>query len=473
MKNNQNSTQQPKKMTTFLVIWVGQFISLVGSGLTGFGLSVWVFTETGKATPMAITALAFNLPRIILSPIAGSIADRFSRKRIMILADTAAFLITVVYGVLIFNDALQVWHIYILAAVSSAFGAFQEPAYRASITMMVPKKHLARAAGIQQIGSAMQSILVPVLAGVLYGLVGFRGIILIDIATYFFAIGALVWAHIPQPERVTDTGLGEKPSMLADALFGWRYLRERPGLITLLLYFAVVNFFLSLSGVLGAPLVLSFGTPTEMGIVQMAGGAAMLIGGLVMGTWGGPKTKRVWGVILTIFLSGFGFFITGLKPLTWSIAVGQFIFLIFIPIAAALSQAVWQVKIPPDIQGRVFAIRAMISYSIIPLSNLIAGPLADNVFEPLMREGGALSNTILGDVLGVGPGRGIAVIYLISALFLWLSSIVIFTYPRVRNLEEELPDAVADDPEEAPEEAQLERPSTMPGEAEGLPVTTD
>lgn len=450
MINNQRNPSPPKSMTTFLVIWVGQFISLVGSGLTGFGLSVWIYAETGQATPMAITALAYNLPRILISPIAGSVVDRYNRKLIMVLSDTAAFFVTVAYGALIFTDHLQVWHIYALAAISSTFGSFQDPAYRASITMMVPKKQLARAAGIQQIGSAMQSILVPVLAGVLYGLVGFRGIIVIDMATYFFAIGALIWAHIPQPELVTDIGTGEKSSMLTDALFGWRYLRERPGLITLLLYFAVVNFFLSLSSVLSAPLVLSFGTATEMGLVQMAGGAGMLIGGLVIGTWGGPKTKRVWGVILTIFLSGFGFFITGLRPEALVVGIGQFVFLIFIPVAAALSQAVWQMKVPADVQGRVFAIRAMISASIIPLANLLAGPLADRVFEPMMREGGALADSFLGRLVGVGPGRGIAVIYLISAVFLWLSSVVIFTYPRVRNLEEEIPDAVADDSEPSP-----------------------
>ena len=443
--NNQNNGQ-PKSLRTFLIIWIGQFISLVGSGLTGFGLSVWVYTETGRATPMALTALAFNVPRFLLSPIAGSVADRFNRKRIMILADTAAVLITVGYGILIFTDALQIWHIYVGAALSSVFGAFQEPAYRASITMIVPKKHLARAAGIQQVGSAMQSILVPVLAGVLYGLVGFRGIIIIDFVTYFFAIAALVWAHIPQPKLTTDTGDGDgKPSMLKDAVFGWKYLQERPGLITLLLYFAVVNFFLSLSSVLVAPLILSFGTPTEMGVVQMAGGSAMLIGGLLIGAWGGPKAKRVWGVILTIFLSGFGFLIVGLQAKVWSIGLGMFVFLFFIPIAAALSQAVWQVKIPPDVQGRVFAMRAMLSYSIIPLSNLLAGPLADNVFEPLMAADGAWAATFLGDLLGTGPGRGIAVIFLISALFLWLSSIVIFSYPRVRQLEEEIPDAIPDE----------------------------
>ena len=140
-------------------------------------------------------------------------------------------------------------------------------------------------------------------------------------------------------------------------------------------------------------------------------------------------------------------------------------FLLFIPIAAALSQAVWQIKIPPDIQGRVFAMRAMLSYSIIPLANLVAGPLADRVFEPLMAEGGALANSFLGRLVGVGPGRGIAVIFLISALFLWLSSIVIFTYPRVRNLEEEIPDALPDDPEEAhpaSESASIERGTATP-----------
>ncbi len=447
METKSPNSTQPKNMATFLVIWLGQFISIVGSGLTGFGLSVWIFTQTGKATPMAITALAFNLPRILLSPIAGSVADRYNRKRIMIIADTAAVLVTAGLAVLIYNDMLQVWHIYASAAISSAFGSFQEPAYRASITMLVPKKDLTRAAGIQQIGGAMQSILVPVLAGALYGLIGFRGIILIDIITFFFAIGALLWVHIPMPEMFTDTGSGGKHSMLKDAMFGWKYLQARPGLVTLLLYFAVINFFLSLSGVLGAPLVLSFGTPSDMGLVQMAGGAAMLIGGLLIGTWGGPKSKRIWGVIFTIFFSGFGLLMIGLRPLTWTIAIGQFVFLFFIPIAAALSQAVWQVKIPPDIQGRVFAMRAMLSYSVIPLANLIAGPLADRVFEPLMAEGGALANTFLGNLLGVGPGRGIAVIFIISAIFLWISSLVIFTYPRVRNLEDEIPDAIPDDPE--------------------------
>ena len=123
----------------------------------------------------------------------------------------------------------------------------------------------------------------------------------------------------------------------------------------------------------------------------------------------------------------------------------QFKLLLFIPIASALNQAVWQIKIPPDLQGRVFAIRGMIATSIVPLANLLAGPLADNLFEPLMASNGALADTFLGTFLGTGPGRGIAIIFLISAVFIWLSSLVIFAYPRVRNLEEEVPDAITDD----------------------------
>jgi MFS family permease len=259
--------------------------------------------------------------------------------------------------------------------------------------------------------------------------------------------------RIPQPKPTTEIEEpGEKKSMWQDAVFGWKYIRKRPGLFGLLWYYAVVNFFLSLSGVLVIPLVLSYGTAADMGVIQMAGGAAMLIGGLVIGIWGGPKRRLIWGVIAAIALSGIGYFMIGLRSSTWLIGSAQFVILFFIPISAALSQAVWQKKIAPDIQGRVFAIRAMIAYMIIPLANLVAGPLADNLFEPLLQEGGALSSTFVASVVGVGAGRGIAMIFIVSALSLWISSGYAFTNPRIRNLEEEIPDAIPDEPEEIEEE---------------------
>jgi MFS family permease len=441
--NEKNQT--PKSMRTFLIIWIGQLISILGSGITGFSLAVWIFTETGQVTPFALTTLFSNLPRVLLSPIAGSVADRYNRKRIMILADTASALVTLGVAILLFFGDLQIWHIYIVATLHSVFGSFQDPAYRASITMIVPKKHLARAGGIQQIGYATQSMVIPLVAGVLYAWIGVRGVILIDFFSFFFAIGALIFVTIPQPKLTTGVVEGEKPSMLRDAVFGWKYLVKLPGLFSLLWYYAAVNFFLSMSGVLAGPMILSFANPEALGVVQTVGGVAMLLSGVLMGSWGGPNKKRIWGVILAIFLSGFGFLIFGLKQSLLLIGVGQFVILFFIPISAALSQVVWQTKIPADVQGRVFAIRGMIAYSIMPISNLAAGPLADKVFEPLMAEGGVLANGFVGDLLGIGPGRGIAVIFIISAAFLLVLSVAAFAYPSLRNVEEIVPDAIEDD----------------------------
>jgi hypothetical protein len=405
--------------------------------------------ETGQATPFALNALFFNLPRILVQPIAGSIADRYNRKKIMILADTGAALSTAVVAALLFSGNLEIWHIYVTTLFSSVFSTFQGPAYRASITMIVPKKDLARAGGIEQVGGAVESILVPLIASVLYAAIGLKGVILIDFVTYFFAIGALLLVFIPQPELTTQVEeAGQKPSMWRDAAFGWKYLRERPGLFGLLWYYAVVNFFLSFSGVLWGPLILSFGTEIDLGVVQMSSGLGILLGGILIGAWGGPEGKKIRVVIATIALSSVGYFIAGLRETLYFVAVGQFVVLFFIPISAALSQAVWQVKVPPDIQGRVFSIRSMIAWSIIPLANAVAGPLADNVFQPLMAEGGALANTFVSTLVGSGEARGIGLMFLVSAVFLMATSLLVFTYPRVRNLEDEIPDAVPDEPEE-------------------------
>ncbi len=438
------------RMRTFLIIWFGQLISIIGSGLTGFGLSVWIFEKTGQALPIALNALFFNLPRVLLAPIAGAIADRYNRRHIMILADSGAAVTTLGVVALLFTGRLEVWHIYLSTAISSCFGAFQDPAYRASITMLVPKDDLARAGGLDQMSFAVQSILTPLLAGVLYAGFGLKAIILIDFVTFFFAVGALALVHIPQPKATSVAAEDrQRNRMWREAAFGWKYLLERPGLFGLLWYYAVVNFFLTLSGVLFAPLVLSYGTPTEMGVVQTFGGVAMLVGGLIMSIWGGPKSRRIWGVIAAIALSGFGYLLAGLRPSTLLIASAQFVILFFIPISAAISQAVWQMKVAPEIQGRVFAIRGMIAFSIMPVANIAAGILADKVFEPLMADGGILSGTIIGATIGVGAGRGIALIFIISAFFLWLSSLYAFATPRIRNLEVEIPDAIPDKPREA------------------------
>lgn len=435
-------------MQTFLIIWIGQLISLLGSGLTSFALGVWIFQETGQATPFAMTVLIGTIPRMLLMPLAGSLADRWNRRLMMILSDTGSALVTLGIAVVVLTGELEVWHIFTASFIYSIFGAFQEPAYRASVVMLVPKKDLARANGMAQSSEAVQMLVAPLLAGFLFVSIGLQGIILIDFFTFFFALGSLLIVRIPQPELAPEPE-GKKSSVLSDMGFGWRYLRERPGLLYIVLYAALVNFLLNFSSVLIGPLVLSFETAEVYGVINVVMGAGMLVGSIFIGAWGGPK-RKIAGVFGFIALMGIGQALTGLVASAWTIGAGLFLMLFGVPVASGCSTAITQAKVEPSVQGRVFAIRSMISQSIMPVAFAIAGPLSDLVFEPLMREGGALANSLPGMLLGVGPGRGMGLMFVLGGLLLLVVTALAWTNPRIRKVEDELPDVVTVEAQNAP-----------------------
>lgn len=431
--------QAPKDMRTFLIIWVGQFVSILGSGLTSFGLAVWIFDQTQKATPLVFTLLFGSIPRILLSPVAGSLADRWNRRFIMILSDTLNAVATL--GVLLlftFGD-VKIWHIYSFALLTSVFSAFQGPAYSASIVMMVPKKHLARANGFIQLSQALDGLITPVIAGILFVAIGLSGIMVIDFVSFFFAVGALLFVRIPQPKLKADSG-GLRANFVKDTKFGWNYLRQRPGLMGLLWYFAITNFCLNFAAVLMTPAVLTFDDARVLGMVQMVFGSGMLVGSIVMSSWGGPQKARIPAVITFIGLGATGLIIAGIYPASISIAVGMFVLLFFVPLASGVSSAVFQSKVEPEVQGRVFGIRSLISQSAMPLAFLTAGPLADYVFEPAFQDGGFLASSWFGSFCGSGPGRGIDLMFITAGIVLVVITLLVFANPRIRRLEDELPD---------------------------------
>lgn len=435
------SPTEPKNMSTFLIIWAGQFVSMLGSGLTSFAIGVWIFQKTGQAMPFALTVLFGNLPALLLMPVAGSLADRWNRKALMVLADSGSALITLALYILLLLGDLQTWHIYLLVMVGSIFSAFQEPAYQSSVVMIVPKKDLTRANGIAQTAQAIQAILTPLIAGGLFVTIGMRGIILIDFVTYFFAVGALLIVRIPQPKLPAEEKK-QKGQVRQDVLFGWKYLRARQGLFGLLWYFAMVNFTLNFAGVLTGPLVLSTHPASAYGLVQTMIGAGLLTGGLLISTWGGPKTKRVPVLIGCIAASTLGLLVAGLNQNLAFPAIGFFVLMLFIPIASSMSQAVFQTKVAPEVQGRVFAVRGLIARSMMPIGYILSGLLADYIFEPLMGVGGGLAETILGRLIGVGAGRGIGLMFVIAGLIGIAVSALVYLNPRIRKLEQEIPDAL-------------------------------
>lgn len=424
-------------MKTFFIIWVGQLISMLGSGLTQFALGVWIYDQTKQATPFAITVLLGTIPRTLLLPVAGSIADRFNRRLIMIAADTLNAVLTLFVFLLLGMGSLQLWHIYIVSILSSILSAFQEPAYTASMSMIVPKEKLGSANGMVQMGQAITSVLTPVMAGALFVFIGFNGIIMIDFVTFFFAVGALLLVRIPQPERAPEH---KDHNIWQDMAFGWNYLRARSGLFGLLLYYAMVNFLLNWSAVLLIPMVLSRFTADVLGIIQTVMGAGMLAGSIIMSAWGGAK-RRIPAAIGFIVLGVTGFLIAGAQPNPWFIGAGVFLLMFSIPLASGNSQVVFQTKVARDVQGRVFSVRSAISQSMMPIAFLTAGPLADKFFEPLLQDGGALASTVIGQLLGTGAGRGIGLMFILSGLTAIIVSILVYANPRIRNVENELPDA--------------------------------
>jgi DHA3 family macrolide efflux protein-like MFS transporter len=288
-----------------------------------------------------------------------------------------------------------------------------------------------------------------------------RGIIMIDVITYLIALMTLIFVAIPQPEKPKEKK--EKLAIGQDIVFGWRYLAERRGLLGILLYFAGVNFFANICGVMIGPLVLSFGEATNLGVAQSVMGLGMLGGSLIMSMWGGPKQKKINAVIGFIFISALGFLVAGLKPALGFVSAGVFILMFFIPFASGPSSAIFAAKVAPEVQGRVFATRSMIAQSMMPLAFILSGVLADNVFNPLLVESGGLAATFVGHLLGVGPGRGIGLMMICSGLLMLIISVMAYANPHIRNVETEIPDVLPEEAVSEPSEGEERKPTPAAG----------
>lgn len=422
----------------FLVIWLGRLVSRVGTGLTSFALGVWVYERTGSVTSLAALSLAIVLPAIVALPVAGALVDRWDRRVALVVSEAVPALATLILALLLLTGTLALWQIVVALAVSSAVAALQAPALSAATTLLVPKAQLGRAAGLGQLVPAAQSIVSPLLAAALVGTLGLGGVVLVDVATFVFALLTLAFVRIPQPAQAVTSA--PAANLLADMLHGWSFIRVRPGLLGLLVFFAAINWVLALATVLATPLVLAFGSATVLGTTLSLGACGLLAGSVLMGAWGGPA-RRVHGMLAFAWILGLGLIVAALRPTVGCVSLGMFLVAFGVPVLTGCSQAIWQCKTPVAIQGRVFGVRLMITQSCAPLGYLAAGPLADRVFEPLLAADGGLASS-LGTLVGTGPGRGIAALYLLLGLGTLVGGLVAWTSTRIRRVETELADAV-------------------------------
>lgn len=421
-------------MRSFVVVWLGQLVSITGTALTAFGLQFFIYSETGSVTRVALIALAYSLPAVVLAPIAGSVIDRADRRIVMLGADVVAGAATLSLLWALSFGPIPFWFICVATALGSAANAFQEPAWLASIPVLVPRTQLGRANGLVQLNFGVAVVVAPALAGALLAGFGLRAVLIADVVTFGVGIATLAAVKFPPYER--DEAPGR--SVRYDARFAWRYLRERPGLLGLLWIYSGVNFMGSMTYVLIIPLVLAFSTEAALGVILSVSGAGAVVGSLVVSVYGEPK-RLVRTIMLGIGAMGLLTAATGMRASLLVVAVPTVLMLFLNPIVNGASQVIWQTKVAEGAQGRVFSLRRMIGQAVSPIAILLAGPLADGLFEPAFTGNGWLVDSV-GSLIGSGAGRGIGFIYIIAGGFIILLAISGWALPRVRNIEPELPD---------------------------------
>ncbi|MGB2983323.1 MAG: MFS transporter [Candidatus Bipolaricaulia bacterium] len=435
------SSRRPTGMLGFTFVWSGQILSVLASNATSFALTIWAYQTYGSATALGVVSTSFIIPFLLLSPIAGVLVDRHSRKMMMMVSDLVAVVATVgILAILGFGE-LQMWHLFVAAAIAGLGNTFQWPAYSAAITTMLPKEQYGRANGMMSLVDSGPAVFAPILAGALYPIFGLRGILIIDLCTFFLAIGALMVVHIPPPRRTAE-GEAAKGSMLREALFGFRYIFERKCLLRLLLFFLALNFLFGLAYNVFDPFILerTANSSAHLGYVRSAAAIGGVVGGLLLSLWGGFK-RRMRSVFLGEAMTGCAalvlFGVSRSLPM-WILAAG--IGALFFPLINGACQSIWQAKVAPDLQGRVFSARRMIAFAIGPITPVIAGVLADYVTEPAMTSVTWLSRTF-GWLVGTSPGSGMALQFVLAGLLYFAIVVYVFLFvPSIRNVEDLLPD---------------------------------
>lgn len=431
------SASKRSSMRDFLLIWFGQLVSGVGSRLTSFALGLWVYQTTGSTTRFAMVFVAMAVPTLLLLPFAGALVDRWDRRRTMIVCETVSALVIGAMALLLAFDRLDLWQVYIGVGVSAMTNTFLQPAYAASVPLLADREQLTRVNGLIQTGQGLSLVGGPALAGILVSFMGIPGVLAVDALTFVVGAAFIVLARVPKPPRDETV----EDDLLREAHEGWRYVCERPGLLGLLGISAMGSFLFAIASIAIMPLVLITVNQDErlLGLQMSLSCSGLLVGGLLVTLWGGSRHK-IHSMLGFSILSGLAIAAHGLFPSLTLLIVAGFLMFLTMPPAQAASMALWQTKVPSQILGRTMAILRMTSEAAVPIGFLLAGPLAEFVFEPPMMPGGALSDTV-GAVIGVGPGRGLALMFIVLGVSMMAVAAIGYAFRSVRRVEYDLPDA--------------------------------
>lgn len=434
-------------MRIFTLIWLGQLVSLIGIWMTGFALDISVFRQTGSATQFALLMLSCTIPPIIISPLAGTLVDRWDRRQTMIIGHTCTGLFTLILLFLVSIGQLEIWHIYLRNICTSIIGAFNTPAYKAAITSLVPQQDLSRASGMVQLAIGIQQIVSPLIAGALLDIVHLQGILIIDFVGLLIALtplilvkfGEKIGEKINQPNDNNDHQ-NKTTSLWQEITYGWDYLTQLPGLPTFVIIFTLYQFLIGFVSVLVYPLILRVTTPANLGKIAFISGIGMILGSIVMSSWKHNWQTLISPILIAMSLNGLWIAVAGSRPSLLQIGIATLFFFVTTPFINGLVQIIFQTKVAENVQGRVFALTGAISGAAVPLASIVAAPLSDYVFEPLMAFDGPWSKVLIGQLIGTGPGRGTGLLFVIVGCSILITAIIASQYPALRKLDVNLPD---------------------------------
>jgi surfactin synthase thioesterase subunit len=426
-------------MARFLAVSLGQLVSIAGSAVTEFAIPLWTYLKVGSLTQYAILSVLAIMPGVLAAPLAGAVVDRSRRRLVMLAGDALSGAAVGTVALLYWTGSLRLGFVYALVAWLSVALTFQRLAYASAVPQLVPKRYLGHANGVVEMWGGIAQFAAPLLAVGLMAGVGLGGILAIDLVSFAVAVAVVLAVRFP-----AAMALRRREPLGAEILGGLRYSLERPGFRAMLGYFAVQTLFLSAMLVAVSPLVLSFAGLASVGPVIVLGGAGAALGGLAMVIWGGPVRRRMRAVVLgTAVQGGFGV-LTGLRPSLVFVAAGLAGMLFCLALVRGTYATIVQVKVPQRLQGRVFAVNQVISWSTIPIGFVVLAPLWAHLFGAMLTPHGRLAGTV-GAVIGTGPGRGIGFMYVAFGLVMAVTSLLAARYGRVSRFDDEVPDAIADD----------------------------
>lgn len=419
----------------FIVFWLSQSVSQLGSSMTSFALIIWAYKQTGSAMSVSLMTFFSYLPYIIVSIFAGAFIDTHKKKKIMLWSDTIAALCSMTVWILLFTGKLEIWYIYVVNSINGFMNAFQSPASTVAVGIMVPKDKYTKASGMNSFTNSLLTVVTPMLAVFISSFAGLQGVILMDVVTFVFAFIVLLF-FIPIPEGLKE-GSHNKHSVFYGFREGIIFLRKNKGIWYIIISLAFLNFFsrLTYENIL-SPMLLarSGGNDNILGIVSGILGIGGIVGGLIVSLVKLPKNNLKLIYFSAAFSFAFGDLLMGLGQNSYVWCIAGIAASVPIPFINAGQNVIMYNRIPTEVQGRVFAVRNAVQYCTIPIGVLLGGALADYVFEPFMLSGNKLA-LLLQKIVGTDEGSGMAVMFLCTGVLGFLTSILWYTNKNIRSLQ--------------------------------------